>query len=338
MASPTIYRTASTPSLTNPHGLAVDTELDRLIICDYGGTRMVSSRIDWLDAYDTLVMGALYLLGPKDVCYYDGYLYVCDNTNHTVTRLRSRDLSYKDCFGTSGTSGSGTDKLNAPIGITHDKKYLYVCDSGNSRIMKLDMETLSYDSQTSSINGALTLPYGIEYKKEGGEALFISDKEDGRVIKCKTDFTYIEENSSDVSSPKHLTFFDDYLHVIDGATVKVLASDGLSSITSYTDSTLSAGEGIVAYRDAIFISDTTNDRISIWKAYNPRDSFTASTPMKFGGNFYDNPLVIIDVDSVIVGDTQEYGSPNRWKEENRNNYGMGWTEEDEVSSTWTEES
>ena len=68
-----------------------------------------------------------------------------------------------------------------------------------------------------------------------------------------------------------------------------------------------------------------------------RDSFTAATPAKFGGEFFDNPIIIVDEDSVIAGSTQESGSPNRWKEENDNNYNIGMVEEDDVSSTWTEE-
>ena len=213
--------------------------------------------------------------------------------------------------------------------------------------MKLDRETFSYDSQISNINGALSTPYGIVYKRKGGEALFISDKAGARIIKCKTDFTYIEQ-STGVTAPQHLAFKDDYLYVADGDTILVLASNGLSSAVSYTDDTLDTSDGVSIYRDALFISDNVNDTVNIWRVYNPRDSFTASTPMKFGGKFFDNPLIIVDVDTLTVGATQEYGSPNRWKEENSNNYGMGWaeesavttdsTEESAVTSTWTEES
>jgi len=121
--------------------------------------------------------------------------------------------------------------------------------------------------------------------------------------------------------------------------IKVLASNGLALQTTLEDTAVTLGkvEGVASHRDSLFISDTINNRITVWRRYNPRDAFTAATAAKFGGDFFDQPMMIVGEDSVIVGDTQEYGSPNRWKEENTNNYGYGWVEEDDVSSTWTEE-
>jgi hypothetical protein len=337
MATPTIYRTTTALSLDTPKGLAIDTHLGQILISDSGNTRVITCRLDWMSSLNTLSTYDGNTIGPAGACYYNGYYYICDNTNHTLVRLRAKDLSYKDHFGTAGASGNTSSTLSTPTGVTSDKQYLYIVDYGNDRIVKLNLETLAYDSETSNINGALSLPYSITYKKEGGEALFIGAA--GRIIKCKTDFTYIEQNASDTSLPLFMAFKDDYLHVVNGnSTIVVLSSDGLTSITSYTDNTLDGGHGIAIYRDAMFISDDENDRISIWKTYNPRDAFTSATPAKFGGRFFDQPMIIVDVDTVTVGATQESGSPNRWKEENINNYGIGWTEEDEVSSAWTEES
>jgi len=339
MASPTIYSTFSAPTLDNPRGLAIDYDLGRILIADRGNARVVLCKLDGLTQITTLDAygdNGEYVMAPDGITYYNGYYYVCDNAYHTLVRIRARDLTYKDYFGTYDSNGSGNSDLDSPLGVTNDKQYLYIADSGNDRIMKLDLETLAYDSKTSNINGALDTPYGIVYKRKGGEGLFIGDA--NKVVKCQTNFTYIEQNTADVTTPKYMAFEKDYLHIVNGDdTIVVLSSDGLTSITSYTDTTLDTPIGIEITRDAMFISDGVNDRLSVWRRYNPRDAFTAATAAKFGGDFFDQPMMIVGEDSVSVGDTQEYGSPNRWKEENTNNYGYGWVEEDDVSSTWTEE-
>ena len=95
--------------------------------------------------------------------------------------------------------------------------------------------------------------------------------------------------------------------------------------------------GIVEHRNSIYISDHGNDRITVWKAYNPRDAFTPATTAKFGGEFFDNPVWIVDVDTVTADATDESGSPNRWKEENKNNFGIGWVNETALSApSWSE--
>ncbi len=136
----------------------------------------------------------------------------------------------------------------------------------------------------------------------------------------------------------------DMLHVCNGGSgnddIVVLSSDGLTLQTALTDTsiTLDTPSGIDVYKDAIFISDKGNNRVTVWRAYNLRDSMTSATPMKFGGGFFDNPMMIVGEDTVVVGATQESGTPNRWKEENSNNYGFGFVEETDITSTWTEES
>jgi hypothetical protein len=256
-------------------------------------------------------------------------------------------MSYKDHFGTVGVSGSTDTKLNSPTDVTTDGRFLYVCDSGNNRVMKIRLENLAYKAKSSNINGTLKAPTGIIYKREGGEGIFIADKTNDRILKCKTDFTYIEQNNTNVTTPLHLAYYNDMVYVCNGGAgnddIVVLASNGLAQQTTLEDSTvtLSTPYGIASYRNTVIITDSGNNRITIWKDYDPRDSFTAATKKKFGGVFFDNPLIVIDVDQLIVGATQESGDVNRWYEENVNNYSVGFVEETATTSThgdWTEES
>ena len=48
--------------------------------------------------------------------------------------------------------------------------------------------------------------------------------------------------------------------------------------------------------------------------------------MKFGGDYLDQPLIIIDEDTLVPGATQESGDVNRWKEENTL-CEIGWVKE-----------
>ena len=338
MATPTIYKTTTTsPSMDQPKGIAIDTDLHRLIICDSGNNRLTWCYIDGINQISTKstygTANENTLSAPSGVLYHKGYYYVTDTGNHVVVRLRARDLAYKDIFGTVGTSGSTNALLDSPTDLTTDGVYLYVCDTGNSRIMKLKLDNLSYYAKTSSINGSLTSPLGIDYKRKGGEALFISDNAGNRIIKCKTDFTYIEQSLSESNTPNFLVHFDDFVYVCNQTAstdnIRVLASNGLALTTTLSDSTVVVDipYGIATYRNSLCITDYNNDRVTVWKTYDPRDSFTSATVAKFGGVFFDNPLIVVDEDSLIVGATQESGSPNRWVEENPNNYSIGWVEE-----------
>lgn len=335
MAAPTIYKTTSTsPSLSQPKGIAVDTDLHRLIICDSGNNRLTWCHIDGINQISTKsTYDGNTLSAPSGALYHRGYYYISDTSNHVVIRLRARDLAYKDKFGTVGTSGATNALLNSPTGLTTDGIYLYVCDTGNSRIMKLKLDNLSYYAKTSAINGNLTSPLDIDYKRRGGEALFVSDNAGTRIIKCQTDFTYIEQSSSETNIPNMIVHHGDFVYVCNQTAsadnIRVLASDGLTLLTTFSDSTvvIDIPYGIATYRNALFITDYNNNRVTVWKAYDPRDAFDTDTVAKFGGVFFDNPLIIVGEDSLIVGATQESGSPNRWVEENPNNYSIGWVEE-----------
>lgn len=335
----TIYKTTSTaPSLSLPRGLCVNTDLEHVLVCDTGNSRLSRLYLDGLTLVDNTT-NATYLSSPGDVCYYDGYYYVVDLSKHVVVRFRARDMSIKDVFGTAGTPGNTTSTLNTPSAICHDREYLYVCDYQNDRIIKLNIKTLAYVAQASNINGALNGPYGICFKRDGGKALFVSDSSNNRIIKCKQDFTYIEQLAS--VNAVHLKTYKDMLFYCDQTNddIRVVSSDGLSSQTNITTTaiTLNNPYGIDIYKDAIFITDNGNHRITVWKVYNPRDAFTPASTAKFGGVFSDNPMWIVDEDTVTVGATDESGSPNRWKEENKNNFGFGFVKETDLTDpSWSE--
>ena len=269
MSTPTKYITQTGLSIDTPYGLAIDYDREHILVCDYGNEQLMLCKLSGLSEIDTYDSYNSNPLGPTGALYHDGFFYVCNTVYHTIVRFRARDMSYKDHFGTHGTSGNTSSLLYEPRDITTDGEYLYISDAGNSRVVKLVLKTLAYSDATSNINGSLSSITGITYKRKGGEALFLSCS--NKVIKFQTDFTYIEQNSADVTAPKGLAFKNDYLYVCDGTSLHVLSSEGLTLTATYTDTTLVAGYGIDIMRNAIAISDQTNDSIAIWKIYRPEE-------------------------------------------------------------------
>jgi len=329
---PTKYLKTTDLSLSSPRGICVDTDLNRVLVCDAGNDKLLLVDIIGNKTIASITTYGVHnsLDNPYDACYYDGYFYVCDTDNHAIIRLRSYDLDYKDCFGTIGTSGSSTSLLNTPNGVCHNKEYLFVCDSGNNRIMKLTLSTLAYDSAEDTFNSTtLDAPRGICYRKDGDKSLYISDYGNTRLIKASTSFTYHDAISSITAN--HCVVIDDMIHVCDGDNDQILIYDTASltlreTLVSTVD-VIDNPWGIDHYRDAIIFTGTTDGYLHDWRRYNPRDALTQSSAMKFGGKFFDNPMIVVGRDTLIAGATAESGSPNRWKEENSLSE-VGWVEED----------
>lgn len=328
---------SSTISLDTPKGVAINPDLKQILICDSANNRVVLATMQGIKNVDTLstLADSSAMTNPNGCFYHKGYYYVSVEGRHVVIRLRAHDLAHKGQFGTAGTSGSSTSLLDTPKAITTDGRYLYICDKGNSRIMKLNLTELTYYSKSGTSIGGISLStmVGIVYKKTGGEAVFVYVT--GYLIKCKTNFSHIENVA--VSSGLFLTndsigigFDDDYVYVPDTSVINVYASDGLTLLTTITDSVTS----VTGYRGILFVSDAT--QVHIRDAYRPRDSYTQSTAIKVGGDFFSNPFIILGEDTLVVGTSAE-DSPNNWKEENRSYTGNHYVEEASVSSSWTEE-
>lgn len=344
----------STISLSGPRGVAVNKDLDQILICDTDNNRVVRATIQGVKTVSTLnfaYAGSVEIPynmdAPFDAIYHDGYYYVSLQNNHLVVRFRARDMAEKGYFGTANSRGSTTALLDSPKQLATDGQFLYIADSGNGRIVKLTLSTLAYSTATSSIGGtALTGVSGLVYKKEGGEALFVYAN--GNFIKCETDFTSIDSATLTTPNGIGIGFFNDYVYVPDATTLNIYASNGLTLTDTQAVSvnSLVGHEGVLIATSSSatgfpytfpFTFTAASGTVNVLRAYNPRDSFTQATPMKVGGAFFDNPFVILGEDSLVVGATQE-GTLNYWKEENKDYSRYAYVEEDNVSSTWTEES
>ena len=321
----TIYRATRTqvvsPKISSPKGIAIDTDNGHILVCDYDNHRLVLYDKGFREITTQTKMGLDALGSPSGACYYDGLFYVTDASRHVLARFRARDLAYKDRFGTQNISGGTNSTLNTPRDVCTDKANLYIADAGNNRLMKITLSNLSYSAQDSNINGALSNPSGICYHKVGhDEYLFISDTDNNRVLKCDIDFTYRLQNNTNVTAPLHLKVINDFVHVCHSNEIEVLKVIDLTTQTSLTDS-LSTPTGIDALEDSFIVSDTGNNQVEVWRAYQPRDALAPSSTPVFGGKPFRNPFLTFG-DSLIPGSTF-----NNWVDNINNNYGLGWEEE-----------
>ena len=340
MATPVIYRTTSTaPALSTPYDICVDTDLGNILICGGDDYKILlcNSEFKVLAGQDS-IDASNDLSSPVGCCYYDGSFYVSDAGQHIVVRYRARDLAYKDYHGTIGTSGGSNTLLSSPYGLCVAKGELYVCDRANNRIKKLSLADLSYLSKSSSINGSLSSPYYIASQKVGRDwYLVVCDTGGGRIVKFKTDWTYICQNSASFTTPNGIAILNDMVYVGDTNTDTIIVAQSIDLTEQAeledTTVTLTNPYGLDAYRNSIYITDSGGDRITVWRAYNPWDDLESTDSMKFGVITGRNPQVIAG-DTLIAGQSGD-SSPLHWVEETDREW--GFVEESTISSTWTEE-
>ena len=326
----TAYRISDDLSLDSPDGVAIDTDLETVCIADTGNDTIYLAHAEGLGSITTLdEYDSNDFTNPRGILYHDGYFYVCNASGHTLVRLRARDLAYKDHFGTNASAGApAAGKLRTPSGVTTDGEHLYVSESGANRVTKLDFNLAYVDSATDFGGYSISAPWDIVCNLSGDKSLFISDTTNQRILKIGKDFSYVDNVGS--LDPYGITLYNDMIHVCDAVDndIKVYDTASLThqATISSTASSLDVPYGIAQWRGVLFIADSVNDRVVAWKRYNPRDALTSASGAKFGGGFMDNPIIVVGVDTVTAGATDET-SPNRWKEENPNHYGVGWDKE-----------
>ena len=328
-------------NLDNPLDLAIDYNLRKIAISDSGNSRIVVRNLQGLSYFDkksTFGHSLEYDLDtPAGICYFDGNYFVCDTARHVVIRYRALDMKYIQHFGTIDSSGSTTSLLSSPKGVCSDGQYLYVTDSGNDRIMKLTLKNMDYVSKSTL---TLSGPCGICYDKIL-KCLYVVDQSNNQVLKLSKSFVQLDsigsvgDGDGEFTVPTYCDVIDDKLYVVDSQNdrIQVIATGDMSYITEDEGNGDGNDEydtpyGICCSGNLIFSSDIGNDRIKVTYDYNPRRSFTQATTAKAdSSNVFDVFSIILDKDELIVGDTDEYGTPNRWIEEPMQSDKIGWEKE-----------
>jgi len=190
----------------------------------------------------------------------ENIVYVVDNYNNRIQTfaLDGTFISKWGKNGGDGTSGSGDGEFNEPEGIVLDGNgNVYIADTYNHRIQKFAPDGTYIDKWGSFGlgNGEFRYPHGVALDADEN-ILYVVDNENNRIQKFASDGTYLTQWGSFGSMPDQLSY------------------------PTY----LSAGS-----HGKIYVADTGNDRIQIFKKFislpNPKAILVAG-----GGPFPGNSL------------------------------------------------
>lgn len=212
--------------LNSPHDVEFDTS-GRLIVADSGNHRLVVYEVNGLNA-QIVKMVTNQLRSPEGIAVYkNGDWYVANTAAHNIVHLQGAVIKQ------TGTSGRGEAEFIRPHDLEFLDDRLYVTDPGNDRI-----KILSPDLNILQILGGEA--YGFDEPKylaldEIGR-LYVADQYNNRIQ------VFAEH-------PNHNKL--------------------LASITSYTidgeNTRLNKPEGVEVRGEWIWISDTYNDRILLYR-------------------------------------------------------------------------
>ena len=187
--------------LSNPHGLAVDRNSDRLYIADTNNNRIQihpEENISLLKER-TRSLSQMFLPDPNmdmpwGICVSQGHMFVTQYNAHCVD-VYTCERSFVTRF---GSNGFGIGQFSSPTGICVDETDVYVCDSNNNRIQIFTKENKEYKFRKSFGICNLTIPLDI---KISNKQIFVLDSSK----KClhKYDSKYKHLKSFITNGPKH---------------------------------------------------------------------------------------------------------------------------------------
>ncbi len=216
--------------LNSPHDVEFDGE-GRLIVADSGNHRLVIYTLNGLIARKmTTITNSMH--SPEGVAVgNNGEIYVANTGGHFVAQFA--DTSKNKAYNETGKAGIGETEFIRPHDLEIWDNRLYVTDSGNNRIkiLSMSMQNLQIlDGPAYDFNE----PKYLALDEQG--RLYVADQYNNRIQVF-------------AAYPKH-----DKL---------------IASITSYTIKErtyyLNKPEGVEVHKNYIWIADTYNDRILLYK-------------------------------------------------------------------------
>ena len=119
----------------------------------------------------------------------DEALYVADNQDHCVQKLRLADGAHLCRIGAGAlgdvSSGDGEGQFDAPVGLCVAEGVLYVCDENNCRVVALGVDLVwryAFGRQGSG-DGEFERPVGVVMHDN---ELYVVDQDTHRVQVCGT--------------------------------------------------------------------------------------------------------------------------------------------------------
>lgn len=241
---------------------------------------------------------------PKGITYNNGYVYVNNKGNSTVSKceVSSSDGSLSNC------ESVVENPLTSPSGIVANNGYAYVTDS--SQVFKcLINPTARNLNNCTAVVSNLEIPPGItvntnsiyitESNDSGGQIEQCAISSSDGSLSCNTSF------SGGLDAPQSIVLYKGYAYVPNALSNNVAvcpyyASDGGLGACSATGSNLNGPRGISIANDIAYITNENNNSITYCSVL-PNSSGTFSNCHSVS---ISNPTITLDVPAGIkvIGD------------------------------------
>jgi tripartite motif-containing protein 71 len=263
------YVTVSGPRFANPHDLVLSLDKSLLFVADLGNNRVNILDPKTLKTID--IIGRDKLNAPHDVTLDNrGRLLVADSGNHRIVLYR--------IFGTKGKIVSVWDKgFLSPEGVTVDPDgSVYVTNVGHHNVMKfVNGKLVKQVGGEGKATSQFIRPHDVDIGPKG--RVYVADSGNHRIQIFDKHLNFIRELKGppfNFNEPKYLKIdlngwlyvADEYNHQIkifdSKFTPRGVIGDGKSSRKR---GNLKGPEGIEVWNDNIWVSDTHNSRIQLFR-------------------------------------------------------------------------
>jgi len=255
---------ASPDHFAHPHDLELDPTGRWVFIADVN-----HHDVKVLDAHTlslVAVIGDGELNSPHDVHFdVNGHLLVADSGNDRIVIYQLNGTNAK-------STGVLADGLRSPEGVTSDDKgNIYVASTGNHKILNFrDNKLIKSVGDRGEGKLQFIRPHDIERGSDG--LLYVGDPGNRRIQVLTDSLTYyatIEDRKRPFAEPKYLALDGDWLFVADQQNNMLRIFDGQRkekvSIREAGGKDLNYIEGVEARNGKIWISDTYNNRIVLFR-------------------------------------------------------------------------
>jgi len=223
----------------------IEPATDFYYILDQTNKRIVKRKRSDMSYVDELDITSLYsgFIYPC-LCSDDEHIWLTNKLGDEYIKF-TKDLVYVSRY---GTTGSGDDQFEDPIGITVDNQYLYISDQTNDRIVKRLKSDNSYVAKygtSGSGNDNLSTPEDVAVDEL---YIYIADYDNDRIVKrLKSDLSYVDQYGSsgtgdnNLDGPLSVAVDETHLYVADVGNARIVKR--LKSDLSYVDQDGSYGTG-----------------------------------------------------------------------------------------------
>jgi len=263
------YVTVSGPRFADPHDLVLSIDKSLLFVADLGNDRVNVLDPKTLKTID--VIGRDELHAPHDVALDNrGRLFVADTGNHRIVLYQ--------IFGTKGKIVSIWNKgFSSPEGVTVGQDgAVYVTNVGHHNVMKfVNGKLVKQVGGKGSAPSQFIRPHDVDFGPD--DHLYIADSGNHRIQIFDKNLNFVRELKGppfNFNEPKYLKVdLNGWLYVADEYNHQIKIFDSKFSLrgtigdgkSSRKKGKLKGPEGIEVLNDKIWVSDTHNSRIQLFR-------------------------------------------------------------------------